>query len=124
MSTSADLTEAPIATRLDLMHIGQRLSALTRLRLVRQLLVVFGGLLMAISPLVGAIPGPGGIFVFAAGLSLALKYSGVAKRLYVRFKRRWPDKGRWTDWGLRRRSALRRQERLRAQQGCQQPPDD
>ena len=114
LSISADLTEAPIDTRLDLMRIRERLSGLTAVPLVRQMLVVAGCLLMAVSPLVGAIPGPGGVVVFAAGLSLALKYSGLAKRLYVRFKRRHPNKGRWADWGLRRPSARRREEMARA----------
>jgi hypothetical protein len=103
---------------------GRRWSGVTRIPLVRQLLVVLGCLLMVLSPLVGAIPGPGGIFVFAAGLSLALKYSGLAKRLYVRFKRRHPTKGRWADWGLRRRSAMRREERLKAQQAAETAADD
>jgi len=110
LSISADLTEDPIDTRLDLMAFRERLSGLTRVPLVRQMLVVAGCLLMAASPLVGAIPGPGGVFVFAAGLSLALKYSGIAKRLYVRFKRKHPNKGRWADWGMRRASARRREE--------------
>ena len=92
------------------MGMRDRLSGLTRVPMVRQVLVVVGCLLMAVSPLVGAIPGPGGVFVFAAGLSLALKYSGLAKRLYVRFKKRHPNKGRWADWGLRRTSARRREE--------------
>ena len=70
-----------------------------------QRLVVLGFILIALTPLVGPIPGPGGVIVFAAGLSLVLKYSGWAKRLYVRFKRRHPKKGRWADWGLRRASA-------------------
>jgi hypothetical protein len=78
--------------------------------LVRQGLCLLGCLLMLVSPLVGAIPGPGGIFVFAAGLGLVLKYSGWAKRMYVRFKRRHPRKGRWADWGMRRASARRREE--------------
>ena len=82
--------------------------------MVRQSLVVLGCLIMAISPLVGAIPGPGGVIVFAAGLSLALKYSGLAKRMYVRFKKRYPNHGRWADWGLRRASARRREELLKA----------
>ena len=94
------------------------LRGLTRMPLVRQGLVVVGCLLMAVSPLVGAIPGPGGVFVFAAGLSLALKYSGLAKRLYVRFKKRHPNKGRWADWGLRRTSARRREEMLKARQAA------
>jgi hypothetical protein len=82
-------------------------------------LFVVGALLLAISPLVGAIPGPGGIIVAGIGLALMLKTSMWARRHYVRFKR-WRPKifgrrltpGRWTDLALRRRSALRR-ERLR-----------
>jgi hypothetical protein len=116
LSISAHLTEAPIDTRLDLMTFRERLSRLNQLPVVRQILVVVGVLLMALSPLVGAIPGPGGIVVFAAGLSLALKYSGFAKRLYVRFKRKHPYKGRWADWGLRRQSAKRREELEKARQ--------
>jgi hypothetical protein len=77
--------------------------------LVRNVLFLTGCLLLLVSPLVGAIPGPGGIVLFALGLGLALKYSGWAKRLYVRFKRRHPNKGRWADWGLRRPSARRRE---------------
>jgi hypothetical protein len=77
---------------------------------VRQCLVVLGFLLIAITPLVGPIPGPGGIIVFGAGLSLILKYTGWAKRLYVRLKRKHPNKGRWADWSLRRPSAKRREE--------------
>ena len=75
---------------------------------------VTGVLLIILSPVVGAIPGPGGVFVFAAGLALVLKTSRWAKRRYVRFKRWQPKAGRWADWGLRRRSALRREERLKA----------
>lgn len=101
-----------------------RWSGVTRLPMVRQMLVILGCILIVLSPIVGAIPGPGGIFVFAAGLSLALKYSGIAKRLYVRFKKRWPDKGRWADWGLRRGSAKRREERLKARQAADAAADD
>jgi hypothetical protein len=78
---------------------------------VRYSLVTLGVLLIAVTPLVGPIPGPGGIITFGAGLSLILKYTGWAKRLYVRFKRKHPNKGRWTDWSLRRLSARRREER-------------
>jgi hypothetical protein len=81
--------------------------------LVRQSLMVLGFLLIIVSPLVGAIPGPGGVFVFAAGLALILRNSEWAKRLYVRFKRKHPNKGRWADWGLRRPSARRREARLK-----------
>ena len=71
---------------------------------------VVGILLMLASIPVGALPGPGGIFVFAAGLALVLKTSMWAKRHYVKFKRWQPKAGRWTDWGLQRRSARRREE--------------
>jgi ribonuclease P protein component len=89
---------------------------LTRYPAVRSALVVVGFILIGLTPLVGPIPGPGGIIVLAAGLSLVLRYSAWAKRYYVRFKRRHPKKGDWTDWGLRRPSARRRQERLKAEQ--------
>jgi len=79
---------------------------------VRTTLFAIGLLLIVVSPLAGAIPGPGGVFVFAAGLALALKNSEWAKRQYVRFKRRQPKAGRWADWGLRRPS-YRRREALR-----------
>lgn len=72
---------------------------------------VVGCALVLLSPVVGAIPGPGGVFVFAAGFGLMLRYSKWVKRRYVLFKRRWPKHGRWTDWGLRRASARRRAER-------------
>lgn len=75
---------------------------------VRTSLFVLGIVLMIVSPLAGVIPGPGGIFVFAAGLALTLKYSEWAKRQYVKFKRKHPKKGAWADWGMRRPSARRR----------------
>jgi ribonuclease P protein component len=89
---------------------------LTHYPAVRTALVVTGFVLIGLTPLVGPIPGPGGVIVFAAGLSLVLRYSAWAKRVYVRFKRRHPKKGDWADWGLRRASAKRRQERLKAEQ--------
>jgi hypothetical protein len=91
--------------------------------MVRQGLVVLGCLLMLLAPVAGAVPGPGGIFVFAAGLSLALKYSEWAKRLYVRFKKRYPNKGRWADWGLRRESARRREALRQAEMGDEEVAD-
>jgi ribonuclease P protein component len=89
---------------------------LTNYPAVRTALVVVGFILIALTPLVGPIPGPGGVVVFAAGLTLVLRYSAWAKRYYVRFKRRHPKKGDWADWGLRRASAKRRQELLKARQ--------
>ena len=66
--------------------------------------------LLVVSPLVGAIPGPGGIIVAGIGLALVLKTSMWAKRRYVKFKRWQPKAGRWTDLALQRRSAKRREE--------------
>lgn len=80
---------------------------------MRHMLFALGILLVLASPAIGLLPGPGGIFVFAAGLALILQASAWAKRVYVRAKRRWPRVGAWLDWGLRRRSAQRRRARIR-----------
>ena len=66
-------------------------------------LSVLGFLLIAISPIIGAIPGPGFIIVFPIGLALVLQNSRWAKKRYVDFKRRFPQYGKWTDWAMRRR---------------------
>src|SRR4051812_17221815 len=68
-----------------------------------------GVLLLVVSPLVGVIPGPGGIIVAGIGLALILKTSMWAKRRYVRVKRWQPKAGRWMDWALRRSSYQRRE---------------
>lgn len=82
---------------------------------MKRLAMFWGGLfLVIISPLVGAIPGPGGIVVFAAGFGLMLRGSRWVKKKYARFKRHHPKKGDWADFGLQRGSYKRRQARLRA----------
>ena len=81
----------------------------------RLFLLGLGWLLIALTPVVGVLPGPGGIFVFAAGLALLLRNSLWVKRQYVGFKRRWPRYGRWADLGLRRPSARRREAIRRAE---------
>ncbi|RJF91557.1 hypothetical protein D3876_12285 [Sphingomonas cavernae] len=73
-------------------------------------LVVTGFVLIALAPVVGVLPGPGGIVVFAIGASLALKNSRWVKKRYAEFKKRHPRYGDWADWGLRRQSAKRRAE--------------
>ena len=74
---------------------------------------VLGVLLILLSPVVGALPGPGGIFVLALGLAMVLRTSAWARRRYVQFKRWQPKAGRWTDWGMRRKSALRREKLIK-----------
>ena len=109
------IADPPCASHIGAMEEDQappvagRRTQWTQIPLVRHALVGLGFLLIAVTPLVGPIPGPGGLIVFGAGLSLILKYTGWAKRLYVRFKRKHPNKGRWTDWSLRRASARRRE---------------
>lgn len=69
----------------------------------RFLLSVIGFTLILVSPIIGAIPGPGFIIVFPIGLALVLQNSRWAKKRYVDFKRRFPNYGKWTDWAMRRR---------------------
>ena len=83
---------------------------------VEMMLFLVGVLLIIASPVAGIIPGPGGIFVFAAGLALVLRTSRWAKRRYVHFKRWQRKAGAWADWGLRRRRAKRRKELNKARE--------
>jgi hypothetical protein len=70
-------------------------------------------LLLIVTPLIGPIPGPGGIITFAAGLTLILQNSNWARKRFARLKRRWPRFGRYSDMALRRRSYRRRQQRAK-----------
>ena len=90
------------------MTLKERWYALGRSPTYRLVMAIIGVVLLLVSPLVGALPGPGGIFVFAIGLGLILRSSLWAKRHYVVFKRKQPKIGHWTDWGLRRRRPRRR----------------
>jgi hypothetical protein len=85
----------------------------------RLVMLALGPALIVLSPVVGLIPGPGGLIVLLAGVALTLQGSQVAKRLYVRAKRRWPGLGHWSDKGLRRPSHFRR---LRKKQAGRKPP--
>ena len=69
-------------------------------------LMGLGWFLIVLSPIVGAIPGPGGIFVFAAGAVLLIRNSCWAKRRYILLKRRWPKLGRACDKVIRRRKPV------------------
>ncbi|WP_445192517.1 hypothetical protein ACT009_00810 [Sphingomonas sp. Tas61C01] len=70
--------------------------------------LTLGGLLMIGAALIGPLPGPGGIFLFAGGLILLLRNSRKARSIFVRAKRRWPKIGHLLDRTMRRPSALRR----------------
>ena len=89
------------------MKIRNLLSTINANQGVRTAQLVVGILLIIITPLIGILPGPGGIFVFGLGLGLVLRNSIWAKRRYVAFKKQRPKIGRWTDWGLRRKRAKR-----------------
>ena len=98
----------------------------TQLPAVQWTMFGIGVVLMAVSPLLGALPGPGGIVVFGLGLGMVLKTSMWAKRHYVRFKKKQPKIARWTDWGLMRKSAKRREaiRKERKAMGCPAPADE
>ncbi|WP_254601845.1 hypothetical protein [Sphingomonas bacterium] len=74
-------------------------------------LLILGGLLVALAPVVGLLPGPGGIFLFAGGLVLLLRNSAWIKRHYARLTRKYPRLGRISNRALRRESARRRRLR-------------
>ena len=95
--------------------------ALVQIPAVRTGLVAIGLLLIAITPLVGVIPGPGGVVVFAAGAALVLKYSHWGKRLFVRLRRRHPKGAAWADWALRRPSHRRREHLRKEREAALRP---
>ncbi|WP_235090859.1 hypothetical protein [Sphingomonas lutea] len=85
--------------------------------IVEWTIFAIGVILLLLTPVVGALPGPGGVVIGGLGLAMVLKTSMWAKRHYVRFKRWQPrvmgrrmNPGTWTDWALRRQSAKRREE--------------
>jgi hypothetical protein len=90
------------------MTFRERYTVLMQSPAVRLTLFILGCLMMLAAPVAGILPGPGGIFVFAIGLGLALRSSIWAKRRYVELKKKQPKLGGWADWGLRRQSAKRR----------------
>lgn len=64
-----------------------------------RLLAIGGGwLLLGIAPIVGLLPGPGGLVVAAIATVVLIRYSRDARRLFVRLKRRYPQ----MSWPLRK----------------------
>lgn len=82
---------------------------------VRFALFLAGCLLLILTPIIGLLPGPGGIILFPIGMALTLQNSTWAKRVYGRFKRRHPRYAAWADRLMRRPTALRHRaaEKLR-----------
>lgn len=72
-----------------------------------------GVLLMVCAPVTAPLPGPGATIMFVAGLVLVLRNSALARRRFVRAKRRWPRAGALADRLMRRGSALRRRARAK-----------
>ena len=66
-------------------------------------LMVLGWLLMILAPLIGWLPGPGGLILFPLGLALVLKNSHWAKRRYAQVSKRHPEYGEWANWAMRRK---------------------
>ena len=64
----------------------------------RLLAIGAGWLLLGIAPIIGALPGPGGLIVAAIATIVLIRYSRDARRLFVRIKRRYPQ----MSWPLRR----------------------
>src|SRR3546814_17418992 len=89
---------------------------------LRLCLLGLGAALVAVSPAVGVIPGPGGIIVFAIGFALVLKNSQWAKKRYIWLKRRWPRLGRMADRGLGRRQKKQSGDCLRGERGQKPNP--
>lgn len=82
--------------------------------IVRLCLFGLGALLLVLTPIIGVLPGPGGIILLPVGLALVLQNSIWAKRVYGRFKRKHPRYAAFVDRMMRRPSAARRRalERL------------
>ena len=81
---------------------------------LRTAMLIAGALLILLAPVVGVLPGPGGIFVFAGGLVLVLRSSRWARLRWARLKRYYPRLGHLADRVMRRPSALRRHARDQA----------
>ena len=76
-------------------------------------LFLLGVFLIILSPIIGILPGPGGLIIFPVGLMLCLQNSQWAKRRYARLKGRYPKYGDWADRVMRRASTARRRAKKR-----------
>lgn len=81
---------------------------------MRILQLILGCLLLLGAAVMGPLPGPGGIFLFAGGMVLILRNSRWAQVRWARLKRRWARIGGIADRAMRRPSERRRRARSRA----------
>ena len=52
--------------------------------------LLLGSLIVLAGLVIAPLPGPGGIPVIALGLTVILRHSRAARRLFIRAQRRWP----------------------------------
>lgn len=76
---------------------------LSESRSFQWVLIALGWFLMLLAPLIGWLPGPGGLVLFPIGLALVLKNSLWAKQRYARVSKRHPEYGKWANWAMRRK---------------------
>ena len=115
--TLLPLAPMPVPPHIKVMSFKARLAVLRQNPALRLVAFILGCVMMIAAPLAGLLPGPGGIFLFAIGLGLALRSSIWAKRRSVELKRKQPKLGGWADWGLRRASPKRRDEVAKRKEG-------
>jgi hypothetical protein len=81
----------------------QKPKKLSESRAFQWAMIILGWGLMILAPLIGWLPGPGGLILFPIGLALVIKNSLWAKRRYARASKRHPEYGNWANWAMRRK---------------------
>jgi hypothetical protein len=69
----------------------------------RWAMIILGWAIMLSAPVVGILPGPGGLILFPLGLGIVLKNSIWAKRQFSKQTKRHPEYGHWFNWAMRRK---------------------
>jgi hypothetical protein len=82
---------------------GRKPNRLSDNRTFQWAMIILGWGLMILAPLIGWLPGPGGLILFPIGLALVLKNSHWAKRQYAKHAKRHPEYGEWANWAMRRK---------------------
>ncbi len=82
---------------------GMALRKLSNNRTYQWVMMTLGWGLIVLAPLIGWLPGPGGLILFPIGLALVIKHSPWAKRHYAQIAKRHPEYGEWANWAMRRK---------------------